>query len=439
MKYVEQVKSFVLLFLVLLSVVLTLLIWNYKPDYAFLEEAPVEEIAIGEEKQLKDILKPYRLLFARDGALKGTVSSSAIDSLYQELTTWRAEEFNLINSNLSNDKLNEVLRVDNRMTLFFSEQIPLPLFAGMLEFQEDELPEVSFDRIILDWGSMGAANQLQLLFVNKKERSLYRAYVTLPKRSKFKETVLDSITYYDEYVEIERLGELSMYVAQEPMESIQYTYYIDDISPDLFKNILFTDPSIVQRNVESAQSERYTDGMSLMTVDTQNRILNYVYPAAESITPIPASKLIRDSVNFLNEHGGFTADYRFSAMNASRHAVEYQMYLQGYPVYSHMTTTRITTTWGDNRIFRYRRPYYSLDVDITSVKTVRELPSGEEVVAHIQDNPELDYDAVSELVVGYYLMQNQNLRFYTLEPSWFALINGSWTRIMLGGNEDGLE
>ena len=31
MKYVEQLKSFVLLFLVSLSLVLTFLIWNYKP------------------------------------------------------------------------------------------------------------------------------------------------------------------------------------------------------------------------------------------------------------------------------------------------------------------------------------------------------------------------------------------------------------------------
>lgn len=439
MKYVEQVKSFVLLFLVLLSIVLTLLIWNYKPNYAFLEEAPVEEITIGEEKQLKDILKPYRLLFAQDKTFKGTVSASAIDNLYQEFVTWEVEDFNLINSNLSNEKLNEVLRVDNRVTLFYGEKIPLPVFAGMLSFHEEELPEVSFDRLIIDWGNMIAGNQMQLLFVNTDERLLYRAYVTLPKRNKFKEFILDSIAYYEEYVEVERPNELSLYVAEKPMESIQYTYYIEDISPNLFKNILFPDQSIVQRSVESAQSERYTDSMALMTVDTQNRILNYVYPAAESISPIQPSKLLRDSATFLNEHGGFTADYRFSSMNVGRHTVEYQLYLQGYPVYSDMTATRITTTWGDNRIFRYRRPYYSLDVDITSVKTVRELPPGEEVVATIQADEELDYSKVDELVIGYYLMQNQNLRFYTLEPSWFALSNGSWTRIAVGGDEYGLE
>lgn len=439
MKYVEQVKSFVLLFLVLLSVVLTLVIWNYKPDYAFLEEAPVKEVTVGEEKQLKDILKPYRLLFSEGKTFKGTVSASAIDSLYKELTTWKADEFNLINSNMSDEKLNEVLRVDQRVTLFYSEQVPLPIFAGMLPFEVDALPEVSFDRLIIDWSDMQTANRLQLLFVNTDERALYRAYVTLPKSTMFKETVLDSIAYYEAYVEVKRPESLSMYVTEQPMESIQYTYYINDISLNLFKNILFTDPSIVQRSAESAQSERYTDVMALMTVDTQNRILNYVYPAAESITPMQPSQLLRNSVNFINEHGGFTADYRFAAINAGRHVIEYQMYLQGYPVYSHMTATRITTTWGDNRIFRYRRPYYSLDVDITSVKTVRELPSGEEIVAALQKMPDIDYNGVQELVVGYYLMQNQNLRFYTLEPSWFALSDGSWTRVVVGGDEGGLE
>ena len=437
MKYVEQVKSFVLLFLVLLSVVLTLLIWNDKPDYAFLEEAPVEEITIGEEKQLKDILKPYRLLFRQDNIFKGTTSASAIDSLYQELVTWEAEEFSLINNNLSEEKLNEILRVNNRVSLFFNGPVPLPLFAGMLPFDE-EMPEVSFDRLILDWSNLQTLNQLQLLFVNTADRTLYRSYVTLPKRTKFTE-VIAGTSYYDDYIEVDRPNDLAIYIVENSMESIQYTYYIDDISPYLFKNILFTDPSIVQRNVESAQSERYTDGMALMTVDTQNRILNYVYPAAESIAPIPASKLLRDSVHFLNEHGGFTADYLFSSMNLGRHGVDYQMYLQGSPVYSSMTATRITTTWGDNRIFRYRRPYYSLDVDITSVKTVRELPAGEEIIEAIKNDPELNYSTIDEVIVGYYLMQNQNLRFYTLEPSWFAISNGAWKRIVLEGDEYGLE
>ena len=110
-----------------------------------------------------------------------------------------------------------------------------------------------------------------------------------------------------------------------------------------------------------------------MTVDTQRKVLNYVYPAAESITPIPAAYLLRESFDFINDHGGVTADYRLTSMNIPKHVTEYQLYLQGFPVHSSMTSTRISTTWGDNSIFRYRRPYYLLDMDIKSEKTMKEL------------------------------------------------------------------
>lgn len=429
MKYVEQAKSFVLLFLVLLSLWLTLTIWNYKPDYQIIEETPVDEVTIGDEKQLRDVLKPYRLLFRGNDEFKGTVSTSALDDIYKQLATLEAESVELINSNLSDEKLNEMLRVNNRLTMFFSAEVPMQLFPAVVNFKETELPGISFDRLILDWGNVEKSKNLQLLFVNSDTRKLYRSYMKLSNVRQFTETVLQPIENYNLYMEIERTGLQSLYVVKDSIESVQYTYFIDEISPDLFKNVLFPKPSIVERNVESIQSEKFTDGTSLMTVDSQNRILNYVYPAAESIEPIEASKLLRDSFNYLNDHGGITADYRFASMNLGKHVVDYQLYLQGFPVHSSLTTTRITTTWGDNRIFRYRRPYYALNYDVTNEKTIKELPSGEEIIAYIQNSEDIPFDNVEEVVVGYYLIQNQNLGFFTLEPNWFVVVDNVWTRV----------
>ncbi len=38
MKYIEPVKSVVLFLLVMLSVILTFLIWTYTPDYKYIEK-----------------------------------------------------------------------------------------------------------------------------------------------------------------------------------------------------------------------------------------------------------------------------------------------------------------------------------------------------------------------------------------------------------------
>lgn len=441
MKYVEQIKSVVLLFLVLLSMTLTFVIWNYKPDYKSIEESPVEQVAVGEKKQMSDVLKPYRLLFRQEDQFKGTVSNVAIKDLYTQLARWDAQRITLINNNLTDDKLNEMFRLNDRMTLFFSDVVPLQSFTNVLSFSEKDVPDTSFNRLIIDWSNLSSQNQLQLLFVNTHERTLYRSYVPLVNEGRFRSIVSDSFNYSD-YVEVERTNLQSLYVIEDAMESVKYTYSIKEISTDLFKTALFTVPNIVKRTGIDAQSEKYEDATSRMTVDTLSRTLNYVYPAAESLSTIPASSLLLDSFDFLNDHGGITADYRFSSMNPARHVTEYQLYLHGFPVQSSLASTRIITTWGEDRIFRYRRPYFNLDIAMDTTTT--ELSSGVEIIEYIKRSKDVSFEEVDEIVMGYYIKPNQDPRLYKLEPSWFVITDNVWTRVTqeqerAGGVEYGLE
>ncbi|MEK4427570.1 YycH family regulatory protein [Solibacillus sp. FSL K6-1523] len=442
MKYIEQIKSYLLTLLVLLSIILTLMIWNYKPEYTVIEEAQVDEIMISDTKLLQDVLKPYRLLYRQDDHFHGTVSNDVIQDIYDQLSTWDAHEVDLINSNLSEEQMNEMLRMNNRLTLFFNGEVPLQVFNGILTFNEKELPDASFTRLILDWTEVLSNNQLQLLFLNTERRVSLRSTIEISNSMQFMEEVVEPIKEYQSYIEVERDSMLSLYVAQKAMESIQYTYFMDKTSPDIYKNILFGDLSIVTRNTVNTREEKYNDGTSLMTVDTQNYILNYVYPQAESIAPIPSARLLLDSFDFINDHGGFTADFRFSSMNVGKHVTEYQLFVQGYPIHSSITPARITTIWGENRIYRYRRPYYSIDNDIRSFRTTRDLPSGEEVIEYIKNMDDQPFDEIDEVIVGYHLKQDTEKGLFLLDPSWFIISNNEWTRIspeQLGGTNDGLE
>lgn len=180
-----------------------------------------------------------------------------------------------------------------------------------------------------------------------------------------------------------------------------------------------------------------------MTVDSQNRVINYVYPTAESAAPIPAARLFIDSFNFINDHGGFTMDYRLSSMNIERHITEYQLFIQGLPVYSDVMT-RLATTWGENRIFRYRRPYYSMGTIFQRVQ--KELESGEQIVETLRTENNKLFREADEIAVGYELTledseQDTDL-VLVLEPKWFAVTNNTWKRLSpmeVGGDEVGLE
>src|SRR5690606_3496227 len=176
---------------------------------------------------------------------------------------------------LSDSKMNEILRKNNRITMFYSEEIPMRVFSNLLSLNDYEIPDASFTRLIIDWSNVEKSSQLQLLFLNTEKRLLYRAYAGVPDKDYFTKKIIEPANDYSQYVEVERDALRSLYVPKDPIKSARYMYLNEEIQPDLFKRILFTELNIVQRNIESSQSERFTDGTSLMTVDSQNRIINY--------------------------------------------------------------------------------------------------------------------------------------------------------------------
>ncbi|HWL12964.1 MAG TPA: two-component system activity regulator YycH, partial [Ureibacillus sp.] len=336
-------------------------------------------------------------------------------------------------SNLSEEKINNMIHADNQMTLFFPAEVPVNTFRSVLPFTQNELPEVTFSHLLIDWSSLHQANALQLSFISEEEQTLYTTDVAISEE-KFNATFMKAIQKSIPYKEIARQDQLSLYVPANPVDLVQYTYFIDEISPETFKDALFKDANIVQKNIESNTSTKYTDGMASLTSDSGSKTIKYVYPASESIIEIKPSDLVEDSFEFINEHGGITGDYRYSYSNVPRHITEYQLFLQGLPVFSSITSTRIAVTWGGNQIFEYKRPYYMFGV---SESSTHQLPSGVEIIKTLQNLKDID-----ELVLGYYLTQDPLKPVYSLEPSWFAIRDGNWARLTTdssGGAQYGLE
>ena len=442
MKYIEPIKSFVLLFLVLLSLLFTFMIRNYKPNYLPTEEQPSEQVMMSEVKtELDKVSKPYRMLFMTGEGLRGTTSTGEIDYIIQYLEKLNVTDFSPIPTPLTKDKVNEMVRTPDRMTMFFRTETPVQIFEEVVSPDDKDYQEATFNRLIIDWGELNQTDQMRLLFINTNSETGYRADIEVRDAESFMEAFVEQPKSYIEYVEAERPENLSLYVVKEPVEATKHAYGIDETSLKLLKDILFENPSIVQKSGEGSQ-EKYSDSMSLLTLDKDTMVMNYVYPAAESSMAISPYGLLKETFDFLNEHGGFTADYRLTSINVQNRVTEFQLYMKGYPVFSPNVLTRLVTTWGEEKIFRYRRPYYLLGTEFTSEKAVMKLPSGTQVVDYINSQEELEIDEIDDIIVGYYLLQNENSRLFTLEPSWFLLTENSWSRLTserLGGDEYGLE
>jgi len=440
MKYIEPVKSVVLFLLVMLSVILTFIIWTYTPDYKIIEQTEGKEILIGSQKRMEDIIRPYKAIYRFDEEFTGTASNGVMKDIMKAFQGWNVLDLVPINNNLTANYVNEMIRTNNRMTIFFTGELPYSAFSSIFQFSDKEIPETTFNRMIIDWTNYGN-KELQIFFISSNNKTLMRSRVSLQNTNPFIRDVIEPAKTYSAFKEIERDGFTSLYMPNDKIESTKYMYTFIEEPLESFKNVLFPNPNIVQRSIESAMTEKYQDGKSRMTVDSNLKSLTYVYPAVESSAIIEPSKLLKDSFEFINEHGGFTADYRYVSKNTNKNQLEYQQYLQGLPVYSDQVISKITTVWGDNVIFRYKRPYYSLVFDIPTEKEIKELPSGVEILEKIQQLNNFVLSDIDDVVVGYYLKQDST-SIMTLEPCWFVVHNGIATKLtpeLLGGVVNGLE
>lgn len=428
MKYVEPIKSIILTFLVLLSISLTLMIWSYEPDYEFLEEPEVQQATIDQEKPFRDIVRPYKALFADNDTLHGTVSVVALDQSMDLLTSLDIGNIRVAQDNATSQNINKLLNEEEQIVLFFNTTIPLETLNLVLNFNQNNVDNVQFDRIILDTKNLANKQAIELRFINTKANIIYRAAAIVTNENTVRDCIQSLVKNSFEYSEFERPNELSLYLPKNNTDVIQFTYFIDETPQDLLKSALFTDEPILDKAVEGS-SEKYFGNMSSMTFDTTSKTMNYVNAAYKKINVEPAAKLINNTYNFVNDHGGFNADFRLSTIDTTQSQVDYQLFFQGYPVYSTTTVTRISTVWGEGRLFRYRRPYYALKTDITTEQTSKELASGQQVIEYL--NAEIaSPNSIEDIVIGYLLVQDQNSSLFILEPSWFAMSGNSWTQII---------
>lgn len=440
MKYVEHVKSFFLLLLVILSIALTFTIWTYTPSYDEIPKAPAMDISIAESKRLNDVIKPYKMVFSFDNEMTGTVSSIQVNSILNVMKDWEFRELTMINNNLSSQALNELSRTPNRFTIFYPSDIPFPVFDNIWPFSNTNIQQTGFDRIIIDW-KITEDGDLTVYFPSSSTNLLYAAKARVGNQS-IEDKILPSAREYPKFQELQPTENVSLFVPTNEVETIRYTYIFKEIPPIRFKDALFDNPNKVRRSSIGNYYEEFSDDTALMNVDLLDRTFKYSYPAAESTNPGISSELVFDSLDFINEHEGWTDDYIFSGIDAAKQRVDYQLTLQGYPVFSEMSSTTISTFWGNNRIYSYVRPYYTLGLSLPSETDVLILPSGEQAAELLKRVENIDIASVKELTVGYYLTRDDERGLLNLEPSWFYLSDKVWTRLTpdsLGGTPYGLE
>lgn len=324
---------------------------------------------------------------------------------------------------------------------FFAADVPIEILGNILTFPDQHFPEAYFNRLIIDWNE-DIPDSMTLYFISTSQQKIYKATAAKADKLGFTERILEHAEKMQVYNEIVRNNKLSLYVSSIPENIINYTYSIKEIESDKFKDALFNNPSLVRSNPVVMGEQQFTDDSALMNVNFTFKSLNYVHPASENENPGNPVDLIQNSLNFVNEHNGWTDDYRYSRMNTATRQINYQLYFDGLPVFSKDTLTEISQYWGIDRVYRYYRPFYTLDVPIPWETREVQLVSGQSIYDFLSTATDINVSSIDDVVIGYYLSRDDGQSLFNLEPSWYYLESGSWVRVspeLLGGAKFGLE
>jgi len=427
-----------LFLLIALSIILTFSIWTYSPHYETIEQFPPVDISIGDKKKIDEIIKPYKMVFNFENDLKGTTDSDKIDRIMEEITDWKITEFTLADTNFTSEDISTFLRKPNRFTVFFQSEIPLSVYDSILTI-EAPTPEISFNQIVVEWKPDN--NAMTVYFMSKLNKKLYSAKVRAENYQTLDKSILTIGRELSEYKEVEPESSSYLAVSVVPLETIKYTFLEDEVPVNKFRDALFSDANAVRNSKVGIHHEELANDHAMMNVDTEKKILKYVSPNAVSRELAIPSELLINTINFVNEHGGWTDEFRFTYMDPKTRLVRFRLFLNGLPVYTDSSSSaEILPTWGKDRIYSYARPYYRLNSSNPAKTEVELLPPGTDVAEMLRKSDRVDLDAVEEITPGYFMKYKPGL--FIMEPAWFYLVNGNWSRFspeILGGELIGLE
>src|SRR5699024_3451229 len=230
----ETFKSIILVSLIVVSLVLSFIIWNFQPKYGTLQSKYVSEVEIGGiETTKRAVIKPKDIIFHKGQNHYGFHNALDAFDFYEAIYDWDFSDLTF-ESVLREDLVSEMIEI----------QFPLPIQTSFLQNlfsidKADQLSNWSFEKM--------------LIIPNKQLLTLNVYFMSEDEKHSFRVTVNNSEVYMDVMGLLNREHHLAKYVQ---LETEDHTFYLPEkgvniprrslaieyIEPPLLVNALFRNP-----------------------------------------------------------------------------------------------------------------------------------------------------------------------------------------------------
>ena len=425
----ETAKTLILIVLIGTSLLLTLGTGSIKSSQTALNNETIDEVDIGgTEENRRSIIEPMDIILHADGSYYGFKDPTEREILYNRMNSWSLSDVTI--QSVANRTPS-----DYEVEIIFPEKFPVELLGSSIFKLADEdvhLPENAlFERIYIKFDENTATLLVELV---TDDGGLVTGKITDTNDFNHLWSYMDGfdLDTFRLYTLMDEGGK-DIYLPTGEIVLPKKIMSFQRINPPDMRDVLFDTPSVVSESRTPEIGESYFTDSRQLRVDENGIGMEYINILTEDNNTDPLlspTTLLDRSILQINNHKGWTSDYRLAELNTMQGLINYRMYFEGYPVFNNDNMSMIEQQLNSQQLTKYNRPLILFAPSVIN-ETPVELASGEVIKNNILNPDHSDYsiENIQAVTLGYRLnidtdfSYNENVE---LEPVWYIKYNGRW-------------
>lgn len=431
--YYERLKTWLLVILVAVSVILTWELWTYQPDIAIQNTETVELNPIGEEKSIRDVVRPNKVVKHQEDQTTIVLENEpAFNQIYDRM----------LDAEIYDMKFFPSSNVSTGIEIVFPDTVPMSMFMNLFsqnrETEEEIMPLIGVDRLLL-YENENEGTRLQVYSRTENKRIEIGLSNLDQDIQRFLEedNSVAALTVNEPDEDTFILDQQNIYVPAEEIQVNSASYSTERVSKNDITPLLFSDPVSVRSYRQSNGELTYTDGTRILNLRDDEDFMTYRNSSSAEVTNGSSStvpSIPQSSFDYINSQAGWTNNYILSWWRATedRENAIYRLYMNNLPIYNYKDSSdnmTLSVEKKGSQITNYTRPL--LVLDNSPINPVAEtLPSGASIINRLKSAERLNMNEIRDVRIGYEMIEEDDrLGLVALKPYWFILAENGWQKV----------